>query len=175
MCTVLFCSKALLICTGRRWKANLKFGKIVLDILESSAIITLALKVCESAGTGRQARLRGVCQPTWEFKSPLSHQCRKLKSLRHFFRVWWECYCWHFWKVMYTIGSCKRNITAVFRYRFSHRWKDMWQLCANVPRYRTLQTKPVYQKQRFPGFLTVSSISCQIGRASCRERVSSPV
>ena len=28
----------------------------------------------ESAGTGRQARLRGVCQPTWEFKSPLSHQ-----------------------------------------------------------------------------------------------------
>ena len=30
--------------------------------------------ICESAGTGRQARLRGVCQPTWEFKSPLSHQ-----------------------------------------------------------------------------------------------------
>ena len=31
----------------------------------------------ESAGTGRQARLRGVCQPTWEFKSPLSHHKRK--------------------------------------------------------------------------------------------------
>ena len=31
-------------------------------------------RICESAGTGRQARLRGVCQPTWEFKSPLSHQ-----------------------------------------------------------------------------------------------------
>ena len=31
-------------------------------------------QICESAGTGRQARLRGVCQPTWEFKSPLSHQ-----------------------------------------------------------------------------------------------------
>ncbi len=30
--------------------------------------------LCESAGIGRQARLRGVCQPTWEFKSPLSHQ-----------------------------------------------------------------------------------------------------
>ena len=29
--------------------------------------------ICESAGTGRQARLRGVCQPTWEFDSPLSH------------------------------------------------------------------------------------------------------
>jgi hypothetical protein len=31
-------------------------------------------QISESAGTGRQARLRGVCQPTWEFKSPLSHQ-----------------------------------------------------------------------------------------------------
>ena len=30
-------------------------------------------RISESAGTGRQARLRGVCQPTWEFKSPLSH------------------------------------------------------------------------------------------------------
>ena len=36
-----------------------------------------ASKICESAGTGRQARLRGVCQPTWEFKSPLSHQRRR--------------------------------------------------------------------------------------------------
>ena len=32
--------------------------------------------LCESAGTGRQARLRGVCQPTWEFKSPLSHHIK---------------------------------------------------------------------------------------------------
>ena len=31
-------------------------------------------RLCESAGIGRQARLRGVCQPTWEFDSPLSHQ-----------------------------------------------------------------------------------------------------
>ena len=27
----------------------------------------------ESAGTGRQARLRGVWQQSWEFDSPLSH------------------------------------------------------------------------------------------------------
>ena len=52
--------------------------KIMLDISRISVIITHALnvahkKICESAGTGRQARLRGVCQPTWEFKSPLSH------------------------------------------------------------------------------------------------------
>ncbi len=31
-------------------------------------------RICESAGTGRQARLRGVCQPTCGFKSHLSHQ-----------------------------------------------------------------------------------------------------
>lgn len=43
-------------------------------------IVILVSCVChaglfrECAGTGRQARLRGVCQPTWEFKSPLSHQ-----------------------------------------------------------------------------------------------------
>ena len=65
--------------------------KFVLDKRELSAIIIHALNVarqvrqaalngvevsalCESAGIGRQARLRGVCQPTWEFKSPLSHQ-----------------------------------------------------------------------------------------------------
>ncbi len=35
-------------------------------------------RIRESAGTGRQARLRGVCQPTWEFKSPLSHQKQRL-------------------------------------------------------------------------------------------------
>ena len=29
--------------------------------------------LCESAGIGRQARLRGVCHMAWEFKSPLSH------------------------------------------------------------------------------------------------------
>ena len=65
----------------------------MLDISAQSAIISTVLKsednagsekafngaelsdgICESAGTGRQARLRGVCQPTWEFKSPLSHQ-----------------------------------------------------------------------------------------------------
>ena len=39
-----------------------------------------ASAVCESAGTGRQARLRGVCQPTWEFKSPLSHQKTPIRS-----------------------------------------------------------------------------------------------
>ena len=38
----------------------------------------------ESAGTGRQARLRGVCQPTWEFKSPLSHHTRKTTRLGGF-------------------------------------------------------------------------------------------
>ena len=38
--------------------------------------------ICESAGTGRQARLRGVCQPTWEFKSPLSHQNKNDSSFR---------------------------------------------------------------------------------------------
>ena len=67
----------------------------MLDISAQSAIISTVLKsedfagsekafngaelsdgICESAGTGRQARLRGVCQPTWEFKSPLSHQKR---------------------------------------------------------------------------------------------------
>ena len=37
--------------------------------------------ICESAGTGRQARLRGVCQPTWEFKSPLSHQKRTVRPI----------------------------------------------------------------------------------------------
>ena len=41
--------------------------------------------LCESAGIGRQARLRGVCQPTWEFKSPLSHQNNSSS-------VWRGCY-----------------------------------------------------------------------------------
>ena len=40
--------------------------------------------ICESAGTGRQARLRGVCQLTWEFKSPLSHQKLNPKGLGFF-------------------------------------------------------------------------------------------
>ena len=31
-------------------------------------------KICEHAGIGRQARLRGVCQPTCGFKSHCSHQ-----------------------------------------------------------------------------------------------------
>ena len=61
-----------------RDSVSIKNLKIMLDIFRISAIITHALSVaykwiCESAGTGRQARLRGVCQPTWEFKSPLSH------------------------------------------------------------------------------------------------------
>ena len=72
----------------------------MLDISAQSAIISTVLKsedsagsekafngaelsdgICESSGTGRQARLRGVCQPTWEFKSPLSHQ--KSRMLPH--------------------------------------------------------------------------------------------
>ena len=32
--------------------------------------------ICECAGTGRQARLRGVCQPTYGFKSHHSHQSK---------------------------------------------------------------------------------------------------
>jgi len=31
-------------------------------------------RICEHAGTGRQVRLRGVCQPTCGFKSHCSHQ-----------------------------------------------------------------------------------------------------
>ncbi len=42
-----------------------------IDKIEIHAIITLA--VSESAGIGRQARLRGVCQMACEFKSHLSH------------------------------------------------------------------------------------------------------
>ena len=76
----------------------------MLDISAQSAIISTVLKsedsagsekafngaelsdgICESAGTGRQARLRGVCQPTWEFKSPLSHQ----KYQTAFWAVWY--------------------------------------------------------------------------------------
>ena len=71
----------------------------MLDISAQSAIISTVLKsedsagsekafngaelsdgICESAGTGRQARLRGVCQPTWEFKSPLSHQKSRMRK-----------------------------------------------------------------------------------------------
>ena len=37
--------------------------------------------ICESAGIGRQARLRGVCQPTCEFKSHLSHQKARFLSV----------------------------------------------------------------------------------------------
>ena len=51
--------------------------------------------ICESAGTGRQARLRGVCRPTWEFKSPLSHQQKSLFCLRakeaFLFLSAWRC------------------------------------------------------------------------------------
>ncbi len=57
----------------------MKKSKNYIDKSNYSAIITFASgadvpdEICESAGTGRQARLRGVCQLTWEFKSPLSH------------------------------------------------------------------------------------------------------
>ena len=30
--------------------------------------------ICQSAGIGRQARLRTVCRKAWEFKSPLWHK-----------------------------------------------------------------------------------------------------
>ena len=36
-------------------------------------ILRIENAFCGSAGIGRQARLRCVCQPTWEFKSPLPH------------------------------------------------------------------------------------------------------
>ncbi len=36
--------------------------------------------VCESAGIGRQARLRGVCRMACEFKSHLSHQNKDIQS-----------------------------------------------------------------------------------------------
>ena len=76
----------------------------MLDISAQSAIISTVLKsedsagsekafngaelsdgICESAGTGRQARLRGVCQPTWEFKSPLSHQKSRMRKRSGFY------------------------------------------------------------------------------------------
>ena len=75
----------------------------MLDISAQSAIISTVLKsedfagsekafngaelsdgICESAGTGRQARLRGVCQPTWEFKSPLSHHISTMVLIRNY-------------------------------------------------------------------------------------------
>ena len=36
---------------------------------------------CECAGTGRQARLRGVCRSTYGFKSRLSHQEKTLTDV----------------------------------------------------------------------------------------------
>ena len=78
----------------------------MLDISAQSAIISTVLKsedsagsekafngaelsdgICESAGTGRQARLRGVCQPTWEFKSPLSHQKSRMRKRSGFLLI----------------------------------------------------------------------------------------
>ena len=60
---------ALNAVSAKRYKRYLKCGNCIGVI-------------CESAGTGRQARLRGVCQPTWEFKSPLSHHNRTLIRIR---------------------------------------------------------------------------------------------
>ena len=45
------------------------------------AAIIMKHSKCESAGTGRQARLRAVWQQSWEFDSPLSHQ-RSASSVR---------------------------------------------------------------------------------------------
>ena len=44
-------------------------------------IKTVKNNVCECAGIGRQARLRGVCQPTYGFKSHHSHLYGKMAEL----------------------------------------------------------------------------------------------
>ncbi len=38
---------------------------------------------CECAGTGRQARLRGVCQSTYGFKSRHSHHLLKCETNKY--------------------------------------------------------------------------------------------
>ena len=40
----------------------------------------ITIVVCGRAGIGRQARLRGVCQPTYGFKSHRPHQIQKSES-----------------------------------------------------------------------------------------------
>ena len=66
--------------------------------------------ICESAGTGRQARLRGVCQPTWEFKSPLSHHNSTLILIESGYCYFYQKpqYFWAFQRFKADLG-CSRD------------------------------------------------------------------
>ena len=57
----------------------------VLTNMEVLSIIIEQLKIVrESAGIGRQARLRGVWQPSCEFKSHLSHHVNETRFSNSF-------------------------------------------------------------------------------------------
>ena len=56
-------------------------------LLDSGRVVrynnSCLVKICECAGTGRQARLRGVCLMAYGFKSRHSHQASALYITEH--------------------------------------------------------------------------------------------
>ena len=91
-------------------------------------------KISGCAGIGRQARLRGVCQQTYGFKSHQPHQLlKKISFMRSFFyasdrdaarlylmliiiynKILWSVYCYHHKTVFkqHSICCCKNGAEA---------------------------------------------------------------
>ena len=84
-------------------------------------------RISESAGIGRQARLRGVCQPTWEFKSPLSHHKRNLfcpPRQERFFLAFWAKYRGNIEKSGF--GAVDRLLILILAQKGSAAVKKLW-------------------------------------------------
>ena len=93
----------------------------MLDKLNFICYISKALEVCnilicECAGTGRQARLRGVCCMTYGFKSRHSHQSLNLRNPlnRGFLRF--------FFCLKMGLGVCLVFIARYCASRSANRW-----------------------------------------------------